>query len=141
VFGHPVTHIKTLTGCQHSKLLRAQHHASAISLACSNALAVGTAEFFSNNTPTIGNQVDYSQKIWTCLLKNQINLPHSVSFAQANLQAQASVFHNYAALEEKGGYGGIAREKPDDVVRVMYKNFSSLRLFMEGPLRHRKSNS
>ncbi len=74
VFGHPVTRTWTLTGCQHSKLLRAQCHASVISLAPSNSLAVGTAEFVSNNTLTIGNLVDYSQKVWTCLPKKRINL-------------------------------------------------------------------
>jgi hypothetical protein len=138
VFGHPVTCTWTLTGCQHSKLLRAQCHASVISLAPSDSLAVGTVEFVSNNTLTIGNLVDYSQKVQTCLPKKRINLPHSVSIAQANLQAQASVFHKYAALETNGGYGWKARDKPDDVVRVMYKNLSSLSLFTESPLQHRR---
>jgi hypothetical protein len=50
MFKHPVTHTCTLTGRQRSKRLRAQCHASAISLARSNSLAVGTAELFSNNT-------------------------------------------------------------------------------------------
>jgi hypothetical protein len=63
VFGHPVTRTQTLTGLQRSKLLRAQCHASVISLAHSHSLAAGTTEFFSNNTPTIGNLVDYSQKV------------------------------------------------------------------------------
>jgi hypothetical protein len=137
-FGHPVTCTWTLTGFQQSKLLRAQHHASAISLARSNSLVDGTANFFINNTPTIGDLVDYSQKVCTCLPIKRIKLPHLVSNAQANLQARASVFHRYAASETNGGYGRIAQEKPDDVVRVMYKNFSSLGLFTGGPLQHRK---
>jgi hypothetical protein len=98
VFGHPVSRTWTLTGFQWSKLLRAQRHASAISQACSNSLADGTTDFFINNIPTTGNLLDYSQKVWTCLLKKRINLPDLVSTAQANLQAQASVFHKYAAL-------------------------------------------
>ncbi len=138
VFGHPVSCTQTLTGFQRSELLRAQRHASAISLACSNSLADGTADFFINNTPTIGNLVDYSQKVLTCLPKKRINLPHSVSTAQANLQSQTSMFHKYAALEMNRGYGQIAREKPDNVVRVMYENFSSLGLFTGGPLQQRK---
>jgi hypothetical protein len=87
VFAHLVTGTWTLTEYQRSKLLRAQHHASAISLACSNSLVVGTMEFVSNNTPTIGNLVDYSQKVWTCLPEKRINLPHLVSITQASLQA------------------------------------------------------
>jgi hypothetical protein len=82
--------------------------------------------------------VDYSQKVWTCLPKKQVNPHHPVSVTQANLQAQTSVFHKYVALETNGGYGRIAQEKPDGVVWVMYKNLSSLGLFTEGPSRHRK---
>jgi hypothetical protein len=103
VFGHPVTCTWTLTGFQQSKLLKAQCHASAISLAHSNALADGAVDFFINNTPTMGDLVDYSQKVWTCLPKKRINLPHSASTARANLQARASVFHKYAALETNKG--------------------------------------
>ncbi len=76
VVGHPVTCTWTLTGCQWSKLPRAQCHALAISLAHNNSLAVGTVVFFINNTPTIGDLVDYSQKVQTCLPKKCINLPH-----------------------------------------------------------------
>jgi hypothetical protein len=93
VFGHPVTCTWTITGRQCSKFLRSQCHASAISLARRASLAVGTVEFVPNNTPTKGNLVDYSQKVWTCLHKKRINLLHLVSIAQANLQARAFVFH------------------------------------------------
>jgi hypothetical protein len=103
VFGHPVSCTWTLTGFQWSKLLRAQRHASAISRACSNSLADGTLDFFISNKPTIGDLVDYSQKVCTCLPKKRINLPHSESTAQANLQARASILHKYATLETNGG--------------------------------------
>jgi hypothetical protein len=64
--------------------------------------------FASKNTPTIGNLVDYSQKVWTCFPKKQINPHQPVLVAQANLQARAYVFHKYAASEANGGYGRIA---------------------------------
>jgi hypothetical protein len=98
----------------------------------------GSVVFVSNNAPTISNLLDYSQKVRTCLPKKQINPQHPVSVAQANLQAQAFVFHKYAALETNGGYRWIAREKPDNVIQVMYKKISSLGLFMESPSQHRK---
>ncbi len=138
VLGYSVTCTRTLTGCQRSNLSRAQRHASATSLGCSASLMAGSAVFVSNNAPTISNLVDYSQKVRTCLPNKQINPQHPVSVAQANLQAQALVFHKYAMLEMSGGYRWIAREKPDDVIRVMYKIFSSLGLFTESPSQHRK---
>jgi hypothetical protein len=89
VLGHPVTCTRTLTGRQHSNLFKAQCHTSAISLGRSASLTTGFAVFISNNTPIIGNFVDYSQKVCTCLPKMQINPQHPVSVPYANLQTQA----------------------------------------------------
>ena len=44
----------------------------------------------------------------------------------------------FSALEGGGVYRRISKEKPNDVVRVMFENFSSLGLFVEGALRHKK---
>jgi hypothetical protein len=41
-------------------------------------------------------------------------------------------------VEKAGKYGRIECDRWDDVVRVMYENFSSLGLFTEGPARHKK---
>ncbi len=108
VFGYLATHTRTLTGGQCSKLSRAQCTASAIGLECSISLVAGSAVFVSINTPTIGNLVKYSHKVWTCFPKKQINPNQAVLVAQANLQARDSVFCKYAALETNGGYGWIA---------------------------------
>jgi hypothetical protein len=35
-------------------------------------------------------------------------------------------------------YGRILTEKPDSVVEIVYKNFSSLGIFVEGPTWHKK---
>ncbi len=56
---------------------------------------------------------------------------------QANQQARAAVLQEYASAEKAGKYGRIERERPDDAVRDIYKNFSSLGLFMEGPAQHK----
>ncbi len=40
--------------------------------------------------------------------------------------------------EKAGKYGCIEHNKPNDVVQVMHKNFSSLGLFTEGPAWHKK---
>jgi hypothetical protein len=41
-------------------------------------------------------------------------------------------------MEERGIYGRVNCDKPDNVVWVMYKNFSSLSLFVMGNMRHKK---
>ncbi len=41
-------------------------------------------------------------------------------------------------MEGEGIYGRIHNKKPDNVVRIMFENFSSLGLFVEGPAWHKK---
>jgi hypothetical protein len=41
-------------------------------------------------------------------------------------------------MEERGVYGRVNCDKPDNVVWVMYKNFSSLTLFAMGNMHHKK---
>ncbi len=48
------------------------------------------------------------------------------------------VRQDYAAAEANGMYGQLPKDKLDNIVRVMYENFSSLCVFMEGVARHRK---
>jgi hypothetical protein len=49
-----------------------------------------------------------------------------------------AVLQEYALVEKAGKYGCIEHNRLDDVVQVMYKNFSSLGLFTKGPTRHKK---
>jgi hypothetical protein len=53
----------------------------------------------------------------------------SLEIAQVNQGAQEAVQQEYAAMEERGVYGRVNCDKPDNVVWMMYKNFSSLSLF------------
>jgi hypothetical protein len=41
-------------------------------------------------------------------------------------------------METKGLYGNIPLIKPDDSVRIMYENFSSLSMFSVGSMHHKK---
>ncbi len=41
-------------------------------------------------------------------------------------------------MEGEGIYGRIHNKKPNNVVRIMFKNFLSLGLFVEGLARHKK---
>jgi hypothetical protein len=48
------------------------------------------------------------------------------------------VRQEYACKESKGLYGNTPVIKPDDSVRIMYKNFSSLSVFSVGSMHHQK---
>jgi hypothetical protein len=90
------------------------------------------------NTPTIGNLINHSQQVQTPISKNCANVPLTIAVTQANQQARAAVQQEYVLVQKASKYGHIERIRLDDVVQVMYKNFSSLELFMEGPARHKK---
>ncbi len=62
----------------------------------------------------------------------------TLAFAWANIGACAMVRRELCVSERGGIYEWISKEKPNDVVRVMFENFSSLGLFVEGVLRHKK---
>ena len=61
-----------------------------------------------------------------------------MAVAHAEQAARQSVFHELSTLTANGSYGCLSKDKPDNVVRLMYKNFSSLSLFVEGPKKHVK---
>jgi hypothetical protein len=61
-----------------------------------------------------------------------------MAFAYADRAARQSVSHELSTLTANGSYGCLSKDKPDNVVRLMYENFSSLSLFVEGPKKHVK---
>jgi hypothetical protein len=63
---------------------------------------------------------------------------NSMAIACANLTAQESVGHECTEMASKGSYSCIITSKPDNMIRIMYKNFSSLSLFAMGPMHHKK---
>jgi hypothetical protein len=62
----------------------------------------------------------------------------SVETIWVNLAAWEFVQREYTARESNGLYGHISTSKPDDVICIMYENFSSLGLFAMGPMHHKK---
>ncbi len=62
----------------------------------------------------------------------------TVALVQTNIEACTTVQREHAAIKGSGTYGRILKEKPDNAVQVMFKKISSLGLFVEGPLRHKK---
>jgi hypothetical protein len=136
--GNSVTCTRALTDFHLNKRLQAQHFASAASLARSRSLITGAAIFVAGMTPTVGNLVKFSSTWGACTARIKCPTTKSVTTGWANLVAQASVHREYAATEATGVYSRMSCDKPDDVVRIMYENFSSLSIFTLGPARHKK---
>jgi hypothetical protein len=58
--------------------------------------------------------------------------------ARTEQSARQNVLQGYTAAVSSGVYGSIPHLKPDDIIRMTYKNFSSLSLFSVGPKKHAK---
>jgi hypothetical protein len=61
-----------------------------------------------------------------------------MALAYADHAARQSVSHELSTLTANGSYGCLSEDKPDNVVCLMYENFLSLSLFVEGPKKHVK---
>ncbi len=142
VLRHSVIHKWTYIGSTHAnRLQRARLHASAKALARGNALSTGFAAFAARNTPTMGDLIDHTQNRSTCLkgwAPRKTSIAPTLTLAGTNLEACTSLHLDYVAMEGSRGYGGILRDKPNDVVQLMYEFFSSLGMFVAGPSRHKK---
>jgi hypothetical protein len=61
-----------------------------------------------------------------------------VKIACIQQAAQLTVHNEYATMRTGQKYGQLPKEKPNNVIRFMYENFSSLSLFTKGPKKHVK---
>ncbi len=90
-------------------------------------------------TPRVGQLTSH-----TLLVKNSIaqtfSYPPSNFVKEACVEQAAwqSIYQEYSTMTTKGAYGFLSCDKPDNVVCMMYKNFSSLLLFAKGPKKHVK---
>ena len=89
-------------------------------------------------TPTVGQLIDH-----TCAVRLQLPTPcspsrNSMAVAYAEQAARQSVYHELSTLTANGSDGCLSQVKPDNVVRLMYENFSCLSLFVQGPKKHVK---
>jgi hypothetical protein len=98
----------------------------------------GTNEFLRSATPTVGQLIDYTCSVFE--RPTALSNPHRISIAvsRAEAAAQQSVEQEHCSQVSNSNYGALDTIKPDDSIRIMYENFSSLSLFSEGPRRHIK---
>jgi hypothetical protein len=109
--------------------------------ACGNALSTGLAAFAARNTPTMGDLIDHTQNRYTGIKGQALHktlVTPALTLVHTNLEACTSVQRDYATTEGSGVYGGILRDKLNNVVWLMYANFSSLGMFALGPSCHKK---
>jgi len=118
--------------------LRQSRFLSEQNLIRSSQFERGTNLFLLGATPTVGQLIDH-----TCAVRLQLPTPcrplgNSMAAAYAKQVAQQSVYHELSTLTANGSYGCLSKDKLDNVVCLMYENFSSLSLFVEGPKKHVK---
>ena len=126
---------------QSNKLLRARQYASREAVERRNGLNRGAKTFLSAAIPTIGDFMEHTMQRHTRITRpidNFVPTSEVLEGARVNREAQESVRREYSGMESRGAYGNIPRIKPDDSIRLMYENFSSLSVFSTGAMRHKK---
>ena len=106
-----------------------------------NGLNRGAAKFLAAATPTIGDLMEHTQQRHTQITRPMdkfVPTAEVLEKARVNKEARESVQREYSGMETKGAYGNIPIIKPDDSIRLMYENFSSLSVFSTGAMRHKK---
>ena len=145
ILGLPVVRVRKLTDHQLRKRIRASQHASAGSLGHSRSLDIGAAAFKATIAPTVGDLLAHSQRDYTHLstFPRSHTIPSCLlTVARATPGARTLVSKEHTELANRGEYGRVPRDKPDDVVQLIYENFSSLCIFSRrDPFATRRSDS
>jgi hypothetical protein len=126
------------TGRQEIIFCRKRLHASWEDTKWWEGLDRGAAKFLRSATPTLGDLVNHTQEWHRSVLSPSARSSFTVDMACANLTAQESVRREYSTGKDTGPYGRISISKPDNVAWILYKNFSSLSLFLVGLNHHKK---
>jgi hypothetical protein len=131
----------THNGTAAARIRHGKRYAFEQALARSDAFEQSAAAFMTLATPTVGDLVDHSNRMAGLQGRTRSTSNRTVSslvLLRTKIGARVTVQQELRALDSGGVYGRISREKPDDVVRLMYENFSSLSLFVKGVLHHKK---
>jgi hypothetical protein len=100
-----------------------------------------TYQFLDSISPTVSNLISHMNQTHTsltqaCMRTNNIHL--SLDLARVEQVAQQgvrSLLSNLLALEK---FGQLEKVKPNNTIRIMFENFSSLPLFVQGKEKGRK---
>ena len=136
-----VVWVRKLTDHQLRKQICVGQHASAVSLGHSRSLDIGAAAFEATIAPMVGDLLAHSQRDYThpsTFLSSHTIPPCLLTVACTTPGACASVSKEHAELANRGEYVQVPRDTLDNVVRLIYENFSSLCMFAEAALCHKK---
>ncbi len=92
-------------------------------------------------SPTAQDLIEHTQQRHKGLSRHSVTpslKATALEISLATRAAQELVRCKHKATERSGVYGRVSLKKPDDAIRVMYKNFSSLSLFATRTGRHKK---
>ena len=140
ILGLPVIRVRRPTNRQLRKRVQQSRHTSAASLGCSRSLDIGAAAFEATIAPTVGDLLAHFQRDYThpsTFLSSHTIPSCLLTVAHATPGARALVSKEHTELANRGVYGRVPRAKPDNVVQLIYENFSSLCMFAESALCHR----
>ena len=119
----------------------AQLHGSHWQLERCQAFNQGASTFMATMSPTAQDLIEHTQQRHKGLSRRSANPPLKATAFEISLATQAArklVRREHKAMERSSIYGRVALQKPDDAIRVMYENFSSLSLFATGTGRHKR---
>ena len=131
----PATLVGKRSHWQQRKLYRARRYASDLALERQRKLNLGAAHFLSDATPTVGELIGCTQKVHSSTARryqNRTTTAKGVEMARLNQRADCAVRVELTAINSGRECGRIFTVKPDNVIRMIYENFSSLGLFAEG---------
>jgi hypothetical protein len=87
----------------------------------------------------VGQLTDYTQNTYKHAVQATVVHPgNRVKVARVQNSARTLVWQDYVSSEAKRAYGRILVDKPDNVARMMYENFSSLSIFANEWRKHKK---
>ena len=131
----------THNGTAAARIWRVKSYATEQALARSDGFEQSAvAAFMTLAMPTVGDLVDHlnpTAGLQGCTRLTSNRKFSSLVLSRTNIGARVTVQQELRALDSGGVYGQISREKPDDVVCLMFENFLSLSLFVKGVLHHK----
>ena len=140
----PGSHVhrpRSRTAQQQRSILRSQRYGSSLEVERRRAFNQGASSFLVSAIPTVSDLIVHTQEGHRDASrrsdKTRLNAS-ALDISRATLSARDSVRTEYENLVGSGVYGKMPHHKPDDVIRVMYENYSSLSLFSQGDTRHKK---
>jgi hypothetical protein len=130
LYGQKVVRHCDIIPRQIQRRLRGNRYVSASNLR-QQVLKTSSREFLLRSAPTIGQLIEHTSSASNRIFNKHANSPcvSTLEMGQIEQSARISVHQEYTATVASGQYGTVPRLKPDDTIRMMYKNFSSLSLF------------